>query len=321
MRFPASGPFSVRGARSILAGLLTLSVLCCWTQTLRAANEGQEDLDQAFDRKLAAKELSDLGDVIDLCESALKKGLDDSNTATANNLLVGTLMQRANVFTKAIVEQTRGWGQLRIQAIDDLNKAIKIDPKLAPAHLLIARLQSLPGGDRAAALKAAEQAADLSKDDPAAQVDALLMQANLSEDAEKTLALFGQALKIAPKNVSALRERGMFLFLAGKMEDALPDLEAAAKADPENPDVQEARGTAYLRLKKNDEAAQAFGELIKASPDLAIPYLQRAFVYALEHKSNEALDDISQAMKKDSRNAITSKAPAFAGAGAFSSGR
>ena len=69
-------------------------------------NEGQDDLDKATDKKLAAENIDDLAQVIDLCESALKKGLDASNTEVANNLLTGTLMQRANFMIKTIVERT-----------------------------------------------------------------------------------------------------------------------------------------------------------------------------------------------------------------------
>ncbi len=37
-------------------------------------NEGQQDLDLATEKKLNATSHSELGEVIDLCESALKKG-------------------------------------------------------------------------------------------------------------------------------------------------------------------------------------------------------------------------------------------------------
>ena len=60
---------------------------------------------QAYDKKLAAKNLDDLAQVIDLCESALKKGLDAANAKSANSLLAGVLMERASLLTRAIVTQ------------------------------------------------------------------------------------------------------------------------------------------------------------------------------------------------------------------------
>ncbi len=185
-------------------------------------------------------------------------------------------------------------------AIGDLKKALKIDPSLASAHLLIARLQALPGGDREQAVKEAQQAYDLSKDKPEEQVQALVLQAGLSEDPEKKLDYFDQALKIAPNNEQALHQRGMFLLLSGKVKEAISDLDASAKADPENPEIQEVRGLALLMLKRNSEAIDAFSKEIKLSPDAAAPYLQRARAYARRQKEQgKALDDIDQALKID----------------------
>ncbi|HZZ28166.1 MAG TPA: tetratricopeptide repeat protein [Pirellulales bacterium] len=281
----------------------------CWTAAFlgvtlfcvcvaRAENEGQDELDKASDKKLAADSVEDLGQVIDLCESALKKGLDAGNSQFANNLLTGTLLERANVLLKNIVQQKpAGWQQLRILALADLGKALKISPQMAPAQLMIARLQQLPGGDRAAAQKAAEAALDLSKDKQEDRVAALVLLADLTDEPEKKLDYYAQALKIAPNNQEALRRRGMFLLTSGKMQEAAADLDAAAKADPEDPVLQEVRGLAWFALKNNDEAIAAFSDEIKLRPESGLPYLHRAQVYAVAKKTKEALNDIDQALK------------------------
>src|SRR6476620_10675014 len=111
--------------------LAVLSAILLSAQMARGENKGQDDLDKATDKKLAAENVDDLAQVIDLCESALKKGLDASNTEVANNLLTGTLMQRANFMIKTIVERTpQGWPRLRVLALGDLERALKVDPKL-----------------------------------------------------------------------------------------------------------------------------------------------------------------------------------------------
>src|SRR5262249_25959558 len=157
--------------RLYLLSMLAIGIVLIFARLGRAENEGQDDLDQATEKKLAAENLDDLGNVVDLCESALKKGLDDTNKQFANNLLTGTLLERANLLTKNIVERKPpGWQQLRVLALGDLEKALTVNPQLAPAQLMIARLQQLPGGDHAAALKAAQQALDLAKDKPEIQV-------------------------------------------------------------------------------------------------------------------------------------------------------
>jgi tetratricopeptide (TPR) repeat protein len=119
----------------------------------------------------------------------------------------------------------------------------------------------------------------------------------LSDDPEKKLDYYSQALKIAPNNQQALHQRGMFLLLSGHAKEAMADLDASAKADPENSEIQEVRGLALFMLKRNSDAIDAFSEEIKLSPDAAMPYLHRARVYAADKKNKEALDDIAQALK------------------------
>ena len=63
----------------------------------RAENEGQADLDKATQQKLGAQTAGDLTEVIQLCESALKKGLDKGNTAFANDLMASAFVQRGSL--------------------------------------------------------------------------------------------------------------------------------------------------------------------------------------------------------------------------------
>jgi len=289
--------FRFASSRLICLSVAVIGTTLWCTGVSRAENAGQDDLDSASDKKLAAESLDDLSQVVNLCESALKKGLDASNTEFANNLLTGTLLERASVLSKKIVQdKPAGWAQLRILAMGDLEKALKINPQLAPAQLMIARLQQLPGGDHAAALKAAQTALDLSKDKQEDQVEALVLLADLSDEPDKKLDYFSQALKIAPNNLEALRQRGMFLLLSGKVQEATADLDAAAKADPDNPELQEIRGLAWFTLKQNDQAIDAFSEEIKLLPNAAAPYMHRAQVYAAE-KEPDKLEHVVETLR------------------------
>jgi tetratricopeptide (TPR) repeat protein len=276
----------------------------CSAGLARAENEGQEDLDQATEKKLSATTLDDLSQVIDLCDSALKKGLDQQNTQFANSLLTSSLLNRATAQYQRIVRQTPGgWPQLRKEALADLEKAIKIQPDLAPAQLLIAEFQILPGGDKAAAQKAAEEAVKLGKEDPAIQVAALVLQAKLVDDAGKMRQIFDDALKIAPRNDELLVYRGKLLLEEGKSDNALADFEAAVKSNPENADAQEARGLALAALGRGDEALDALAEATKLEPDAAGPYLHRARIHLQKQDGKKALDDLADALKLDTGNA------------------
>jgi len=56
-----------------------------------AADDAQAILDKATDIKLAAESVADLNEVIQLCQQALKGGLDEGNIKFANTLLASTL--------------------------------------------------------------------------------------------------------------------------------------------------------------------------------------------------------------------------------------
>ena len=87
LRFPCSLPAAFLVA--ILAG-----------SSAPAANEGQQDFLDAVRAKLNVRMLSDLDEVVRLCESAVAKGLDEENTRLANKLLAAALIDRAAMYSK-----------------------------------------------------------------------------------------------------------------------------------------------------------------------------------------------------------------------------
>ena len=125
------------------------------------SNEGQPDLDAAIEQKLSAQSLDDFEKVIDLCRRAIRKGLPEGSKDFANNLIIGTLIDRSVMLVDAIFDAPRptpDWPRMRSFAMRDLNELIKRDPKLGLAHLMIARLQALPGGNPDKAKKSADKA-------------------------------------------------------------------------------------------------------------------------------------------------------------------
>src|SRR5438552_1054897 len=115
----ARSAFMIRRVQCIL--ILLATAFASSAALARAENEGQEELDQATEKKLSATTLDDLSQVIDLCETALKKGLDQQSSQFANNLLTSSLLSRANAQYQRIVRQTpSGWPELRRMALADL---------------------------------------------------------------------------------------------------------------------------------------------------------------------------------------------------------
>ncbi|HEY2882651.1 MAG TPA: tetratricopeptide repeat protein [Pirellulales bacterium] len=284
--------------RTTAFAIAVLGAILFLESTAWAENEGLDDLDQASDKKVKAESLEDLNPVIDLCESALNKGLDATNTAFANNLLASTLMERAEVRARL---QATASPAMRVLALGDLQKALKINPKLPQAFLLQAQLQAL-GGDLKEALKSAEAATDAAKDQPEFLVQSYLWRAKLVDNTDKRIEFCNEALKVAPANQDALELRGKLLLATGKPQEGLTDLEAASKADPKNVSLKQLRATALLLLKRNDDAVQIFTDLIKQSPEAASSYLMRAKIYSLSQKPKEALEDVNHALQLEPGN-------------------
>jgi len=178
------------------AGLFALTAVCFFTLTVfsvsaaRAANEGQADLDKATELQVTAESLSDLEKVAKLCENALKKGLDADNQAFAKQLMSSTLYQRAAQLCGPVFDQSppdRRWPLLRQFALQDLERVIEVSPTLGDAHLLIARLHALPGGDSLRGAKAAGAAVNLFEDDKKQRSVALVLRGGFREEAEAQL--------------------------------------------------------------------------------------------------------------------------------------
>src|SRR5262245_28067139 len=127
--------------RTYWPGLSTCCLLlAAFAPPVFAENDGQGDLDKATQLKVTAKNLDDLGEVIDHVDSAIEKGLDKENTKYAQQLLVASLLQRGEQFAGAVLsvsaqDPQRGLQamQFRQFALNDLQRAVGFDDKLVDA--------------------------------------------------------------------------------------------------------------------------------------------------------------------------------------------
>jgi tetratricopeptide (TPR) repeat protein len=266
---------------------------------------GQESLNEAIDAKLAVDELDDFARVLELCRKALDKGLDEESRKFAEDLYTGTLIDRAGMLTEAIFRGGRPdpqWQRIRAFAMRDLEEVVGRDPKLGGAHLMIARLQALPGGDKAKAAQAAAKALGLLGDDKLQRAQATLVLAELTEDAREKAAFLDAAVELSPRDPEVRQTRGMFRLTTDDYEAAREDLAVAAEEEPRDAAVQEALGLACLMAEKFAEAKAAFGQAIELEPEAIGPLLQRARIWAIEGDREEAMADIDRAIDIDPEN-------------------
>ena len=203
----------------------------------RAENEGQADLDKATEQRLAAQQLTEnldartakpnlaeqekltegacdaLTNVIQLCESALKKGLDKGNKAIADGLLASAYTQRGNIEAgkvyRAILTAAGGkpdnrWLTYRRSALADLEQSLKLSPKQPQAEYEIAKLNYLPGGDAEKARAALDKTIEQADDDPPLRAEALIRRAAQRIDPQKRQADLDEAVRTLPGNAMVL---------------------------------------------------------------------------------------------------------------------
>lgn len=266
---------------------------------------GQQDLNDAIDAKLEVDNLDDFGRVLDLCRRAIDKGLDDDSRKFAEDLYTGTLVDRAGMLVEAIFDSPQvnpQWRQIRAFAMRDLEEVVKRDPTMGGAHLMIARLQSLPEGNRERAANSAAKALSLLGDDKLKRAEATVVLAELEQDPGERRALYDAAVELAPRDADVRRARGMFHLVEDDFEAAREDLEVAAAETPRDARVHEALGLACMMGDRMEEARKAFTRAIELEPDAVGPLLQRARTWALEDEHEKALADIDRALDIEEGN-------------------
>ncbi|HTU24185.1 MAG TPA: tetratricopeptide repeat protein [Pirellulales bacterium] len=309
-RWPAVGDILRQAlARSTAAALWGLSVclVLALATVARGAEEngGQADLDRATEIKLTAKSFDDLESVIRLCRKAIEAGLDTDNRKFAVELLAGTLTQRAEIVCAEIFESPvppNRWPEFRQLAVADLEESVNLDPEQLDAQYMIGRLHGLPGGNRARAVAALDEAVRLSADQPLRRAKCLVMRAQLRVDPQARLDDLNRAIELAPHSPDTLRSRGMYYLSEQKYEEAATDLTAATELDPKNPELFEARGMAQFMLKHYDDALESLNKAIELAPDAPLLVANRARVYAVQGDYPKAIEELTKALDMEPRS-------------------
>jgi tetratricopeptide (TPR) repeat protein len=117
---------------------------------------------------------------------------------------------------------------------------------------------------------------------PALAIQALQRLGVPAQFAPSTLYLWGEALRAAERYV-----------------EAIPPLEQAAQAEPENMHVWLALGWCYKRTGRLDQAVEAIRRALTADPTEAVLHYNLACYLSLAGDKGKALDHLSQALNLD----------------------
>ncbi len=269
------------------------------------ADAGQADLDEAVIKRIDAETVQQLEAVAALLKSALAKGLGDENLAFANQMLGSVLLQRGQELAGGMM-QARGRRQMQMKndALESLNDAVKYDPTLVEAYLMIARLNMLPEGDVAAIKEATTKAIELLKDEPVEQSAAYVLRALTQPNDEDKLADLEQAVKIDPNNLEAMQARAGLRLQNGDVDGALEDLEALLSKDPTNQTVAQAAVDQLVKLDRLKDAIDLVTKTLQAKPNEGL-YRLRGILYQQEGRDEEALADFNKALAMQPKDPLS----------------
>lgn len=264
------------------------------------AQDGQEDLDKATEMKLTASSVADLEKVVELGESALKKGLDADNQEFAKQLVSSSLLEAATELSARIFDQQPPdprWRTLRQAALKNLDKALKYDAGNVQIHLMIARLHSLPNGDKRRGERAASEVVRLSSGDKKQLSRALMLRALMVEEKDRRLGDLNQAVLVDPENFEALQARGLIYLADGEYAKAEADFAKVLESNANSLEALVASSEALTNLDKFDEALKQLDKVLELKPDAPMAYVLRSRVRSMKEDYAGALEDISKALE------------------------
>ena len=300
--------------------ILATTVMLCGSAIGQDADvPGMEELNKAFDKKINSTSTRDLDEVARLCEQAIKKGLEGDAAEQAKMLAKTAYYEHADQLANRIFSMTSEtdprWQRMRREALRRLEKTVKLDPDMASAYVLIARLNSLPRGDNEEGMDAAETAMDLIKDDNELLAQAVMAKVALTLAKVKNpesvvddiMEDIDRAIELDPNNEQARFLRSKLLARTGKIAESLADLDAAL-ANSNNAEAYKLEAQRLITNKQFAESpemqAAALRYLdrameIKEEPKLL---LTKAIVYQVMKSPEEALAAVDQHIEAEPEN-------------------
>lgn len=263
---------------------------------------GEQLLEEAEELKLKAETIVQKKAVIDLLEKALAKGLDESNTKFAKQLLVDALFSRAE---RLISQSTRfGIGAgVRDEATAHVKRAVELDPTFVDGFLMLAGLsmQGRRGGgappEAMEWMNKAVAAAEAKEDGKEKLAVALFRRSLLQSKEEDKIADLEKANKADEKNAEVLMQLAQFAFLKADAEKANGYLSKLIEFHPDNLVATEMLSNSLMKLGKMDEAKALATKIIEAQPDSFLGYYIRA----------KATDQQASGMRQESQDAEQKK--------------
>ncbi|XP_008335039.1 tetratricopeptide repeat protein 37 isoform X1 [Cynoglossus semilaevis] len=176
-----------------------------------------------------------------------------------------------------------------------LLKAAKLDPHMGSAFRYLGHYYREVANDYGRARGCYKKAFDLDSDDAesgSASVDLCMEQ----EDMDSALAILESVIENATPGSAkwAWMRRGLYYLNTGEHQEAISDLQAALRADPEDWVCWECLGEAYLNRHSFTAALKAFGKAHQLQPSSIYSVYQAAAIKQTLGKFKEAVAEYLQ---------------------------
>ncbi len=176
-------------------------------------------------------------------------------------------------------------------AYDAAGQALRLDPKNARAHTVLALIQ-LVDGRHAEAVDSARRAATAQPNDAEALANLALVMAHTGDWASGKQEI-GKAIRFDPAPAASFQLlAGVTLYTARDDERAIVLLEAARERMPNNEAVSEYLAAAYAHQNELEKAARSAVELQKLFPDSNLTYYGYLYDYWREEDRLRHLDGL-----------------------------
>ncbi|MEZ6136285.1 MAG: tetratricopeptide repeat protein [Pirellulaceae bacterium] len=186
--------------------------------------------------------------------------------------------------------------------LKDLEKAVLHNPELAEAFILMAKLETPPGGSR-------EKARRISiKPLKCLPTNRLINQmhtfsAGLQENNDDKLIDLQKAIEVNPTNTEALQAKIAMQLALGKLQEVVDDAERMMAEDEDNLFAFEAAVQALAGLEKYDEAIELLTKRIAKDDSNGNFYRIRGQIYLAKKEDDKAMEDLNKAIELNNRDA------------------
>ena len=182
------------------------------------------------------------------------------------------------------------------EAISELDKAIKLNPKYAKAYQIRGVVYLKGKGQYDKAISDYTRAIEINPKLAIAYNNRGFVYIGTGEY-DKAISDYTRAIEINPKDAYAYKNRG-FAYAEGKgyCDEGISDYTKAIEINPKDAYAYNNRGLAYECTGQYDKAIADYSRTIELNPYLALPYLNRAAAY-FYHKEeyDKAWEDVHKA--------------------------